>query len=602
MSTKVLPKRSEVEQKYKWKIEDLYANDSLWQEESDKIKELLEKVSEYEKRLGKSSDILLGFLELMDEINGYMERVYVYANQKYHEDTSNSTYQGLTAKASTLSAQVSTAFAFATPEILEIPEQTLNEFLIENDKLKAYDIYLKNILRLKPHILSKELEELLSDASEVAEGPGNIFSMFDNADLKFPEIINAEGEKVQVTHGRFTSLLESTDRRVRKDTFEAVYHTYENFKNTLAATYYANLKQETFYSKARKYASNIEMELDQTNVPVKVYYNLVDTVNEHMDLMHRYVSLRKKLLGVDELHMYDLYAPLIKDVDLKIPFDEAKLMVEKGLEPLGTEYLNILREGYQNGWIDIYENENKRSGAYSWGAYGTHPYVLLNYQDTLNHVYTLVHEMGHAIHSYLSDKNQPITYAGYKIFVAEVASTCNEALLMEHMLKVSKDKKEKAYLINHFLEQFKGTLYRQTMFAEFEMITHKMVEEGEGLTADILCEIYHNLNVKYFGDDIVIDSEIDMEWARIPHFYNPFYVYQYATGYSAAIALSRKILKEGESAVKDYITFLSGGSSKDPIALLRGAGVDMSTKEPICQALELFRELLGEMEELMKNE
>jgi oligoendopeptidase F len=344
----------------------------------------------------------------------------------------------------------------------------------------------------------------------------------------------------------------------------------------------------------------MERALDAANIPVEVYKNLIGAVHENMKLMHRYVSLRKKLLGVEELHMYDLYTPLIADVKMEIPFEEAKKLVVKGLEPLGEDYQKILMEGFNHRWIDIYENENKRSGAYSWGAYGTHPYVLLNYNDTLNNVFTLAHEMGHAIHSYHSDREQPYIYAGYKIFVAEVASTCNEALLIDYMLKNTVDKKEKAYLINHFLEKFKGTLYRQTMFAEFEMITHKMVEEGESLTAEALCKIYHDLNAAYFGEDIVIDPEIDMEWSRIPHFYNAFYVYQYATGYSAAIALSRRILNEGPEAVSDYIRFLSGGSSNYPIELLKGAGVDMSTKEPVNQALKLFEELLDQMDELLQ--
>ncbi|NLZ83004.1 MAG: oligoendopeptidase F, partial [Clostridiales bacterium] len=361
------------------------------------------------------------------------------------------------------------------------------------------------------------------------------------------------------------------------------------------------VKQEAFFAKARKYSSTLEKALDGGNIPVDVYTNLISAVHDNMDIMYRYVKLRKKLLGLDELHMYDMYTPLISDVKMEVPFEEAKKIVAEGLNTLGEDYGKILKEGYDNRWIDIYENENKRSGAYSWGAYGTHPYVLLNYNDTLDNVFTLAHEMGHAIHSYYSDKTQPYVYAGYRIFVAEVASTCNESLLIDYMLKNTKDKKEKAYLINHFLDKFKGTLFRQTMFAEFEMITHRMVEEGESLTADSLCKIYHDLNKLYFGDDVVIDSEIDMEWARIPHFYNAFYVYQYATGYSAAIALSRRILNEGKPAVDDYINFLSSGSSNYPIELLKKAGVDMSTKEPVNQALKLFSDLLDQMEELMEE-
>ena len=375
---------------------------------------------------------------------------------------------------------------------------------------------------------------------------------------------------------------------------------YNNYRNTLATAFTSNIKQEVFFAKTRGYSSTLEMKLDGSNIPVSVYHNLIDSVHEHLPLMHKYVSLRKKLLGVDELHMYDIYVPIIKDVEMNIPFEEAKEVVYEGLEPLGEEYRSILNKGYDNGWIDVYENEGKRSGAYSSGVYGVHPYVLLNYQDNLSNVFTLAHEMGHAIHSYYSNENQPYTYSDYKIFVAEVASTCNEALLMDNLLAKTEDKKEKAYLLNYYLEQFKGTVFRQTMFAEFELITHQKVFGGESLTADDLCEIYHDLNVKYFGDDIVIDSEIDMEWARIPHFYRAFYVYQYATGYSAAVALSRKILNEGEPAVERYINnFLKGGGSDYPINLLKKAGVDMTTKEPVNQALDLFGELISQLEEIV---
>jgi oligoendopeptidase F len=508
-------------------------------------------------------------------------------------------YQELSDRAGALMVQIDSALSFATPEVLSIPEETLEKFILENEELRVYDFYLNNILRRKPHILSTEMEELLADAGEMASSPDNIFSKFNDADLKFPEIIDENGDKVRITHGRFVQFLESNDRRVREDAFKGVYEVFGSFKNTLAATFSSNLKQELFFTKARKYGSNLEKALNSTNVPVEVYTNLINAVHDNMGLMHRYVSLRKKLLGLDELHMYDIYAPLIQDIKMDISFEEAKKIVAEGLNPLGEEYQEILKEGFSNRWIDVYENENKRSGAYSWGAYGTHPYVLLNYNGTLDNVFTLAHEMGHAIHSYYSDKEQPFVYAGYKIFVAEVASTCNEALLIDYMIKSTDDKLQKASLINHFLDKFKGTLFRQTMFAEFEMITHNMIGEGQSLTAENLCKIYHDLNVKYYGEDIVIDPQLDMEWARIPHFYNAFYVYQYATGYSAAIALSRRILQEGKPAVDDYIRFLSSGGSNYPIELLKGAGVDMSTKEPVNQALKMFEELLDQMEELM---
>lgn len=594
-----LPKRNEIEKQFTWAIEDLYASDELWEKEYNELKELLPEAAKYRGKLSESAQTLLDFFKLYEKLGKLMERVYVYANQKYHEDTGNSVYQDLADKAGVIAVQMSSALSFATPEILTIPEERLEEFKSDKEELEVYDFYLKDILRTKPHILSAEMEELLADAGEMASTPDNIYSKFNNADIKFPEIKDESGKMVRITHGRFIQLLESDDRRVREEAFKAVYETYGSFKNSLAASFSSNVKQELFFTKARNYGSNLEKALNDSNVPVEVYKNLIEAVHDNMGLMHRYVSLRKKLLGLDELHMYDLYTPLVQNIKFDIEFEKAKQMVTEGLKPLGEEYQKILAEGFNNRWIDIYENENKRSGAYSWGAYGTHPYVLLNYNGTLDNVFTLAHEMGHAIHSYYSDKVQPYIYAGYKIFVAEVASTCNEAILIDHMLKNTDDRMQKAYLINHFLDKFKGTLYRQTMFAEFEMITHKMVEEGESLTAEALCKIYHDLNALYYGDDIVIDPEIDMEWSRIPHFYRAFYVYQYATGFSAAIALSRRILSEGKPAIDDYTHFLSGGSSNYPIELLKGAGVDMSTKEPVNQALKLFEELLDQMEELM---
>lgn len=602
MSTTKLLKRNEIDNKYKWAIEDLFPNDEAWKKEYDDTKALLEKLDHYKGKLGVSADNLAAFLKLDDEITYHMERVYVYANQKYHEDTSLSKYQGFSDQATNLSVLYSTKTSFAIPEILAIPDETIENFLKTCEELKQYAFLLEEVRRKKPHTLTTEMEELLASTGEISEGPSNIFSMFNNADIKFPAVEDENGEMVEITHGRFVSLLESGDVRVRRETFQKFYATYAKFKNTLAATYTANLKKDAFYAKARKYPSSMEMQLFASNIPKEVYTNLIQSVHDNLHLMHRYVSLRKKLLNLDELHMYDLYTPIVKEADKKIDFEEAKDMVYKGLEPLGEDYRKVLLEGFNNRWIDVYENEGKRSGAYSWGAYGTHPYVLLNYQNNLNNVFTLAHEMGHALHSYYSDNALPITYAPYKIFVAEVASTCNEALLMEYLLNHTNDKKERAYLINYFLEQFRGTLFRQTMFAEFEMITHQMVENGEALTANTLCKIYRDLVVAYHGNDIVVDSEIDLEWARIPHFYNSFYVYQYATGYSAAIALSRKILKEGKHAADTYINkFLKGGSSNYPIELLKMAGVDMSTKEPVNQALELFASLLDEMEELMKE-
>lgn len=598
---KKLKKRSEIAQEYKWKIEDLFADDMQWHKEVEEIQALKETLKSYQGRLGESAETLYGYLSLSDQLDQLMERVYVYANQKSHEDTGNSIYQDLSDKATNLMMEVSSALSFATPELIQIPEETVKRFYKEKMELLQYQRMIEEIYKDKPHTLSSEMEELLANTAEIADGPDNAFSMFHNADLKFPTIVGEDGEEIEITHGRYSKLMESSVRRVRKETFDGLYSSYKKFKNTLASLYSTNVKKDIFYAKARNYHSSLERALSDSRIPLDVYQNLIEAVHDNLPAMYQYMEIRKKALKVDELHMYDIYAPIVSDYKIEVTFEEAKQIVKEGLKPLGKEYLSILQEGFDNGWIDIYENEGKRSGAYSWGAYGTHPFVLLNFQNTLNNTFTLAHEMGHAIHSYYSDKTQPITYAGYRIFVAEVASTCNEALLMAHLIANSKDKKEKAYLINYHLEQFRGTLYRQTMFAEFEMLTHQMAEEGKALTADTLCSLYYDLNKKYYGEHVIADEDIALEWARIPHFYRSFYVYQYATGYSAAIALSKRILEKGETAVDEYIhNFLCGGSSKDPIELLKGAGVDMSTKEPVEQALKVFADLVNQLEELLK--
>lgn len=597
---KISKKRSELGNAYKWAIEDLFQSEKDWEQEYEQTKELIGSIGKFQGILAKTPDTLLEFLHLENEVSLHIERIYVYANQKYHEDTSNGIYQGLADQAGSLVVYLESAMSYVIPEILTIPSETIEQYSKEQPGLKIFEFNLKEILRKKPHTLTAEMEELVAGVGELSEAPKNVFSMFNNADIKFPEIEDENGELVEITHGRFISLLESSSPRVRKEAFQKLYATYKKFRNTLAATFSANVKQEAFYAKVRKYPSAMDMRLFESNIPKDVYTNLIASVHENLPLLHRYVSLRKKLMGVEELHMYDLFTPIVKEADVKIGYEQAREMVYEGLRPLGEDYLKVLKEGFDNKWIDVYENEGKRSGAYSWGAYGTHPYVLLNYHDNLNNVFTLAHEMGHALHSYYSDAAQPINTAGYKTFVAEVASTCNEALLMEYLLGKTEDKKQRAYLINYFLEQFRSTLYRQTMFAEFEMITHQKSLEGTALTADTLCKIYRGLIEQYFGSDIVIDDEIDMEWARIPHFYTAFYVYQYATGYSAAMALSGKILQEGSTAVDAYIKhFLSGGGSDYPIELLKKAGVDMSTREPVNQALAQFERLLDEMEALM---
>ena len=598
MADRGLCTREEIPAEVKWAIEDLYKNDDEWEADFTRLKEHLPELSAYEGRLGESAQTLLSMQRLCDKMNMLAEKVYVYANQRLHENTDNAVYQNLASRAQSLLVEMSERTSYIEPEIMGLPEGTIEKYLQENGELRVYGQYFENMIRQKAHVLPGEMEKLLASAGELAESPKDIFSMFNNADIRFPKITGEDDTDVEVTHGRFISLLQSKDQRVRKDAFEALYGVYEKFRNTLAATYRANVKQEVFFARARRYGSDLEAALDGSHIPVSVYDNLIHVVHEHLPLMHRYVKIRKKLLGLDELHMYDLYTPMTENSGEHFSFEDAKKTVLEGLAPMGEEYLSHLKDGFEHGWIDVYENQGKRSGAYSWGAYGTHPYVLLNYQGTLNDVFTLAHEMGHALHSWYSDETQPYIYAGYRIFVAEVASTCNEALLIHHLLKKAKDPKNKAYLINYFLEQFRTTLYRQTMFAEFEKITHGLQEAGEALTAERLFSIYYDLNKAYFGEDICIDRQIEMEWARIPHFYTPFYVYQYATGFSAAIALSGKILREGEAAVEQYKKFLKGGSSMYPLELLRLAGVDMEQKKPVEDALQVFSEYLDEMERL----
>ena len=537
-------------------------------------------------------------MQLSDEISVLCDSLGNYAQRRSDEDTANAKYQGFLGQLMNAYVAVNSAGSFETPEIISIEEDKLQKFYEDKPELKLYKRALDKLRRKKAHILSEAEEKILALTGEMGQSPENIYSMFSDADLRFPDAVDKDGKTHQVTHGSYIPLVQSEDRVLRKSAFESMYGTFDKFRNTCAATLSAQIKAVNFYAKARRYDSSLEAALDGTEVPVSVYKNLIEAVHDNMHYMYDYVALRKKLLGVDELHFYDLYTPVVPDADMKITFEEAKETVLKALAPMGEDYLAILKEGFENRWIDVYENEGKTSGAYSAGA-RVHPYVLLNHKDTLNCMFTLAHEMGHAIHSYLSNKNQPVVYSDYVIFVAEVASTCNEALLMQYLLKNTEDKKQRAYLINYFLEQFRTTLYRQTMFAEFELKINEMVAAGESLTAEGLNELYGELNKLYFGDGIVLDDEIKLEWARIPHFYYDYYVYQYATGYSAAIALSQRILKYGEPAVKDYIGFLKGGCSTDPISLLKGAGVDMATTQPINEALAMFGELVKEMEEAM---
>lgn len=594
-----LPARSEIAEADKWALEDLFLTDADWEAAVKQLEEQLAQLKGYAGKVSASADALYAYLTLADETENLFEKVLVYSNEKMHEDMGNSTYQGYAAQAQAAATRLSAAEAFFEPELLAMEESRLQGFLKEDPKLEKYRLLIDRIWRRKEHTLSAAGEEILAKTYEMATAPDDIFSMFNDADAKFGTIRDENGKEVELTHGRFGGFMESSDRRVRKEAFEALYQTYDQFKNTLAATYSANVKKAKFYADVRKYPSALAAALAPGNIPTEVYDNLIETVHRFLPAMYRYVALRKRVLGVEELHMYDVYVPLVADQTKKILFAEAKEIVKRGLAPMGEEYVSHLEEGFDHRWIDVYENRGKRSGAYSWGAYGTHPYVLLNYQGKLDDVFTLAHEMGHALHSWYSNANQPYVYSGYLIFVAEVASTCNESLLMQYLLKESKDKKEKAYLLNHFIDQFKGTLFRQTMFAEFEKITHEMYAKGESLTAERLCAVYMDLNRKYFGEEMVSDPQIALEWARIPHFYTEFYVYQYATGFSCAIALSKRILEMGEAGVADYMKFLKGGCSKDPIELLKMAGVDISTPKPVEDALQLFEELVSELEELL---
>lgn len=598
MEQKQLMTREEIPVEDTWKMEDIFVSDSAWEYEYDQVAKMINRYSEFSGKVSEDKEKLLSYLKFNEQMNLMAERLYVYSNQKYHEDMTKSKYQAYSGKAQKLLVEIGSAGSFFEPELLDMDELKLKEW-IAGKEFTDYRRYISEILRSKEHTLDKKTEEIIAKTQQMSSAADNIYAMFNGADIDFPEIYDKDGNTIKLTHGNFVPILSGTDRILRENAFKALYATYGAMKNTVAAMFNANVEQACFYANVRNYSSTRAMYLDKSNIPEAVYDNLIDVVHENIDLMYRYVAIRKKALQVDELHMYDIYAPIAKAPKEKISFDKAKEIVIEGLRPLGRDYIEKLKEGFNNRWIDVYENKGKRSGAYSWGAYGTHPYVLLNYQGTLDHVFTLAHEMGHALHSYYSDKAQPYMNAGYKIFVAEVASTCNESLLIQHLLKETEDSETRAYLINHFLEQFKGTLYRQTMFAEFEKLAHNRVEKGETLTSEELCKLYYELNKQYFGDEMVLDEEIALEWARIPHFYNPFYVYQYATGLSAAIALSAKILRDGAAGVKDYMKFLTGGGSKDPIDLLKLAGVDMTSREPIENALQLFRELLDKMEELI---
>ena len=596
--SETIRERKDIPLKDTWALEDLYATDADWEKALARMQARMPELSEFEGKLAQNGQTLCAFLALLEELDTQAESLGNYAMRRGDQDTRDANYQAMNGKFISAVTELSARLSFATPEIMAIPEESLEGFYADCPRLERYRRYLTDQRRKKAHTLSAAEERLLAAAAEMAGAPDSVYSSLLNADLTYPDALDSEGKPHSLSQSTFVPLEESGDRVLRKSAYENLYHTLNGMRNTAAGLLDAQNKQQKFYATARKYSSAREAALDGTNVPLSVYDNLIEAVHRNLDKMHRYVRLRKKLLGVDQLHFYDIYTPLVQDLNKSIPYEQAKQTVYDALHPLGEDYRKILQEGFDNRWIDVYENRGKRTGAYSAGT-KVHPYVLLNYTGSLDSEFTLAHEMGHALHSYLSNKHQNPIDSDYVIFVAEVASTCNEALLMEYLLKRTRDKKERAYLINYFLDQFKGTIYRQVMFAEFEKTIGQMVDAGQTLTADVLCAEYRRLAELYYGPDMEVDEEIAIEWVRIPHFYYDYYVFQYATGYAAAIALSRRILSEGEPAVKDYLGFLSGGCSKSPIDLLKGAGVDMTGPQPVNDALALFGELLDEMESLM---
>ena len=591
-------KRGEMDPQYCWNTADLYPDDGAWTEAFEAAKPLPEELAAYQGRLGESADTLYRYLCRVEEINRQVEQLFVYTFIRNDEDTANPTYQAMKGRCFSFIVQLNSASAFAGPELVAIPDETLDRFYQEKPELEKFRRYLDRARLSRDHILSPAEENLLAAAGEVGSGPSDIYHAYNDADMKFPAVADKDGVDHVLTNGSYISLMESSDRTLRENAFRAFYGVYDGTRNALAAMLNAEVRKCLFFARARKYDSSLQSALQPVEVPEAVYHNLIEAVHQNMDKMYRYMALRKKIMGLDELHMYDIYANMIPEADQEIPFDQAREEVLAATAVLGEEYSAVLKKSFADRWMDIYENEGKRSGAYSIGS-PVHPFVLLNYKDTLDSAFTLAHEMGHAMHSYLSNKNQPYIYSDYVLFVAEVASTCNEALLMQHLLKKTTDKRQRAVLINYFLEQFRTTHYRQTMFAEFELKIHQLAETGETLTAETLCRIYYDLNKLYYGDGVAVDQAIEMEWSRIPHFYRHFYVYQYATGFSAAMALSQRILREGESAVEDYLRFLSGGCSTDPVSLLKIAGVDMSTPQPVSEALALFGSLVEELEQLL---
>lgn len=599
MSDKLLKQRSDIDAKFKWDIEAMYPDEAQWEKDIADCVLAAEKFTRFQGKVTDSSEILLEALDEKDKIWRKLEHAFVYAAMKKDEDNRVDKYQSMDDKCGSAIAKVSAAMSFFAPELLAADEEKILRFIDENPKLELYRFALEDALREKKHVLSTAEENILAQLSEVTGATNDIFKMLNNADLTFGTVVDEDGDAVNLTHGNYITFMESHNRDLRKAAFTNMYEAYKAFINTIATTYNYNTKNDAVSARIRKYDSARQAALSSGNIPEEVYDNLIAVVNEYLPVLHRYIVLRKKVLGVDELKMYDVYVPLVQLPKKEIPYEEALKMMQEGLAPLGTEYLAQVDKGTKEGWIDVYENQGKTSGAYSFGSYDSKPYILLNYTNTLKDVFTIVHEMGHSMHSFYTRKTQPFAYGDHSIFTAEVASTVNESLLMQHLLAKETDAEMRKYLINYYIEEFRTTLFRQTMFAEFEMLTHKEIENGGVLTAKWLCDVYDDLNKKYFGPALSEDEYIRYEWARIPHFYRGFYVYQYATGYSAATAISKRILTEGEPARKDYIEFLKSGSSDYPVELLKIAGVDMSSPEPIRMAMETFKDLVDELEKLL---
>ena len=592
-------KRGDIPHEYTWDLESIFPGDGDWEDSYKTLQQRLPELEALKGTLAQSGQALLEVLQKRDELFEKLESLFVYASMRKDEDTTNSKYQGMYDRAMQLVVYASTVASYIEPEILALPETTLDRFVLETPGLDLYRQQLHDLNRKRTHVRSAEVEAVLAAAEEIAGVPDAIFSMIENADLKLPLINNEEGEEVPLTKGNYLVYIRSTDRRVRKEAFEGMHTAFLKQRNTIAATLAAQVKGNIFYTRQRGYASSRERALAQYNIPVSVYDNLVETVGEHIYLLNRYMKLRKRLLQLDELHMYDLYVPIVKETADDIGYEDAREIILAALAPLGKNYGEVLSRAFKERWIDVYETPGKRGGAYSGGGYATRPFILLNYQNKRDSMYTLAHELGHSMHSYFTRSHQPFQYGDYTIFVAEVASTLNEGLLTEYLLRTNADPAVRLAILNHSLEDLRGTLFRQTMFAEFEQLVHGQAEQGEPLTADRLSAMYHELNERYYGAEAVLDELIDIEWARVPHFYYNFYVYQYATGISASSALVQQILREGKPAVERYLKFLSSGSSEYSIELLKKAGVDMTSPEPVRQALQLFDRHLAEMEELI---